>query len=128
MKEMKLRKRNKSKKRRMNPVTGSVEKGVDNEIHIYRSMEEADGEVDILQWWRVNKAKLPIMYRFACKILAIPATSAPSERIFSVATRLFGKLRNNLEPDMVSEVLFVRDAMNLYGDFHAVYRTGIPDN
>ena len=80
MKEMKLRKRNKRKKRRMNPVTGSVEKGVDNEIHIYRSMEEADGEVDILQWWRVNKAKLPIMYRFACKILAIPATSAPSER------------------------------------------------
>ena len=96
MKEMQLRKRNRKKKRRTNP--GGVEKDVDDEIHIYRSMEEADGEVDILQWWRVNKAKLPIMYSYACKILAIPATSAPSERIFSVATRLFGKLRNNLEP------------------------------
>ena len=57
--------------------------------------------------------------------MEIPATSAPPERIFSVATRLFGKLRNNLEPDTVSEVLFVRDAMNLYGDFHSGYKTGL---
>lgn len=38
-----------------------------------------------LQWWRDNQFKYPVVSKFARRILCIPATSAPSERVFSAA-------------------------------------------
>jgi hypothetical protein len=42
--------------------------------------------------------------------LAIPATEALSERVFSVRADLVTKKRNRLLPQTVQEVLFLRDA------------------
>jgi hypothetical protein len=42
--------------------------------------------------------------------LAIPATEAPSKRVFSVGADLVTKKRNRLLPQTVQEVLFLRDA------------------
>ena len=99
----------------------------DMEIRYYQRLPIPSMESNSLEWWNVHKERLPIMYNLARKILAIPATSAPSERIFSIASRLFGKLRNNLSPDAVSDIIFLRDAMALYGDFHETYGTGLND-
>jgi hypothetical protein len=43
---------------------------------------------DPLAWWKGNERKFPILAKLARMYLAIQATSAPSERIFSVASRI----------------------------------------
>ncbi len=36
-----------------------------------------------LKWWKENCTKYPYVANIACKYLVIPATSAPSERVWS---------------------------------------------
>jgi len=47
-------------------------------------------------WWRVNKAKFPILARLARIHLAIPATSVPAERLFSCGGNVISKKRSRL--------------------------------
>ena len=58
----------------------------------------------ILDFWKERSDGLvPV----AKKILAIPATSTPSERCFSVAGRIIEERRTNLDPENVDALLFM---------------------
>lgn len=61
-----------------------------------------------LDWWRVHHSKYPNVWRLASCILSIPATSAPSERVFSVAGNIVNKKRVRLKPDKVDLLIFLR--------------------
>jgi hypothetical protein len=61
-----------------------------------------------LDWWRVNCDKYPNICSLATCILAIPATSAPSERVFSSAANIVNKKRVRLKPDTVDLLIFLR--------------------
>ena len=67
-----------------------------------------------LIWWKYNKADFPIMSELARILLCIPATSAPSERIFSLASRVISKLRSSLSPDNASQIIFVNGALDWF--------------
>ena len=43
----------------------------------------------------------------ARRVLAVPSTSVPSERIFSAAGLLINKLRNRLSSDIVDSIIFL---------------------
>ncbi|XP_065321739.1 uncharacterized protein LOC135929151 [Gordionus sp. m RMFG-2023] len=65
---------------------------VHNDITKYLNLKISIEEEDILQkdvllWWKRQEKNLPKLSRLARKILAIPATSATSERGFSIAGR-----------------------------------------
>jgi hypothetical protein len=63
-----------------------------------------------LDWWRSNAVKFPNLANFARRVLAIPATSAPSERIYSVAGQIVTKKRNRLTGDTVTLLVWLRGA------------------
>jgi hypothetical protein len=67
-----------------------------------------------LAWWRDNKADFPIMSELARVLLCIQATSAPSERIFSLASRVISKLRSSLSPENASQIVFVNGALDWF--------------
>lgn len=79
-----------------------------NELNIYQ-MESYNQNQDILQWWKEHSDKLPLMAKLASRILAIPASSAASERSFSTSGRIIEERRTRLKGDTVDSLLFLND-------------------
>jgi hypothetical protein len=48
------------------------------------------------------------MFYFACDILAIPASTAPLERVFSVASQVLGNNRHSISDANLQKELFIR--------------------
>jgi hAT family C-terminal dimerisation region len=65
-----------------------------------------DGEkgwfINPLACWKGHKETFSILSQIARKLLCIPATSAPSERVFSVAGLPISKLRSRLDSENAS--------------------------
>ena len=72
-----------------------------------------------LQWWKFRGVKYPLLRKLARKMLCIPATSAPSERVFSVAGLTISKLRTKLKPDNASCLVFLKENWKLSKILHA---------
>ena len=70
-----------------------------------------DGVVqkNCMEWWKCKHTSYPTVWKLARKYLCIPATSAPSERVFSTAGLTVVKNRNRLSGDMCDAQVFLHD-------------------
>ena len=62
-----------------------------------------------LVWWKNNTTRYPILSKLAKKYLAIPATSVPSERAFSIAGHISNVKRACLLPASVNMLVFLTE-------------------
>ena len=60
-----------------------------------------------LDWWKNNTHRYPRVAKVAREVLAIPATLAPSKKIFSTAGLTVTKLRSCLKPSSVDALVFL---------------------
>ncbi len=58
-------------------------------------------ELDILEWWKSSQRRFPNLSRMARDILAVQATSVPSEELFSSAGDMISKKRTRLSHQTV---------------------------
>ena len=70
------------------------------EMKQYLENNLLDRKEDPLQWWSANKSMYKRLYVLATKYLCIPATSVPSERMFSKAGELISAKRSCLKEKM----------------------------
>ncbi|CAF1152767.1 unnamed protein product [Adineta steineri] len=63
----------------------------------------------IIQWWNKHSLLFPELALLAKSLLGIPASSATSERIFSASGRILEKRRQSLNPDVVHDMLMMRN-------------------
>jgi hypothetical protein len=84
----------------------SPERSEDDELQRYLA-EKADVNARPLEWWCQNAEKFPKIAHIARRVLAVPATSVPSERVFSSAGLVVSKLRNRLTSDLVDTIIFL---------------------
>ena len=92
----------------------------DDEINCYLDnikTPQALPETDPLQWWIDHKSRFPTVFKIARKYLNIPATSVPSERLFSDAGNQITNDRNRLKPESVNELLFIKRNNEYYNPF-----------
>lgn len=75
------------------------------EIDSYISENSASEQEDILGWWQSRQSSFPSLSKMSRDILSIPATSVPSERLFSKAGLIIRKHRNRLTPESATSLL-----------------------
>ena len=63
-----------------------------------------------LDWWRDNQYQFNLLAFLARRILCIPSTSAPSERVFSSAGHIITKLRASLNSANAADLIFLHDS------------------
>jgi hypothetical protein len=68
-----------------------------------------------LEWWKLNKERFPILSNLAKIYLCIPATSTPSERLFSDAGNIMTVKRTQLSPSTFEHLLFLKKNWKLAG-------------
>ena len=61
---------------------------------------------DPLEWWRKNNEQFPTLSKLTKKLFCIPATSVPSERVFSIVGNIVTKKRASLKPENVDMLIF----------------------
>lgn len=74
----------------------------------YYKTEESKKHL-VESFWRDNKERFPKLYYLAKKRLHVPATSAPSEVVFSSAGRIYDNKRTNLKPKKLDDLLFLKN-------------------
>jgi hypothetical protein len=70
-----------------------------------------DVKANILMWWKVHAVRFPYLSRLARRYLAMPATSASVERLFSVAGQVVTAKRARLDPSTVTLLVFLHEAI-----------------
>jgi hypothetical protein len=85
------------------------------------ALHNIDGSFnDALAWWKRNDSKYPLLATLAREYLAIPATLAPSERIWSRASRILSLKRASLKPEVAQRIMFVKENLSI---LHKHYHT-----
>lgn len=85
---------------------GPVDQGqtaLEREIELYlNTIRPADvRSEEPFEFWIRRSEIMPKMHNVAIDVLSIPATSAPSERVFSRASYILDRKRHNLDDDKV---------------------------
>ena len=90
----------------------------DQEVDTYRTMAghqfnegKLDVKANILMWWKLHAVRFPYLSRLARRYLAMPATSASVERLFSVAGQVVTAKRARLDPSTVTLLVFLHESI-----------------
>jgi hypothetical protein len=90
-----------------------------NEVEEYLKEDNITFNQCPFNWWLNKKNKYPILAKMARIHLAIPATSTPSERLFSDAGNLLSAKRSRMNSELFQRIIFLkRNAIkvnNIYG-------------
>lgn len=84
--------------------SSSAQAQVDN----YLAETPAAEDTDPLMYWKSNKPSYPELTTLALRYLAIPASSAPVERLFSIAGKVFRPDRCLLSDIRFEQLMFLR--------------------
>lgn len=80
------------------------------EENLHRSKTPGDEEeFDILQWWKANSSKFPVLSRMAHDILAIPVSSIPSKCAFRTDGGVLNKFQSSLLPSTIEALVCTQD-------------------
>ena len=86
-----------------------------SEVDEYLMIEEIGLATDPFKWWASQESRFPTLAKLSKKYLAIPATSASSERLFSDAGNIMTFKRTNLLPSTFEHLVFCKRNWRLIG-------------
>ena len=72
-----------------------------------------------LSWWRDNCRQFPLLSILARRMLCIPATSAPTKRVFSTAGLTISNSQASILPQNVSNLISLHDSWPVAREYEA---------
>ena len=82
-----------------------------DELEMYLEFKAGPCTENVLQWWKDHRHQFPNLAKVARNVLCIQASSAASERNFSVAGNVVNKRRCALTPSSVNDILFLNSVL-----------------
>jgi hypothetical protein len=79
---------------------------------------------DPLEWWKKNQLKYPYLSRLAYLYLAVPATSAPSERIWRRALRILTLKQANLKAKVQQRMMLIKENLSILHKYYGFLAKG----
>jgi hypothetical protein len=79
------------------------------EVEITEYLNEPNLQIthNVAEWWHSKSTYYPSLYKLALNYLIIPATSASSERVFSIAGYIMNGKRNRLSSNHLNISVFL---------------------
>ena len=83
--------------------------------YVGETLEPFDKNVhfDILQWWKVNSPRFPILSLMARDLLAIPISTVASESVFSTSERVLDSYRSSLGDKTIECLICTQDWLRI---------------
>ncbi|MBN3302803.1 ZBED4 protein, partial [Amia calva] len=88
-------------------------RGIERENELYRREASIPLSSCPLKWWRENGSQYPLLSPIAKAYLSIPATSVPSECVFSTAGNIVTAQRSQLLPENIDMLIFLKKNMTI---------------
>ena len=89
------------------PATITTTELVEEELTRFKSQESLDINLSLLSWWKSNQHIYTFLSTVVKRLLCIPATSVPSDRVFSTAGDVVTAQRDSLRPENVDMLVFL---------------------
>ncbi|GJX36559.1 putative reverse transcriptase domain-containing protein [Tanacetum coccineum] len=77
--------------------------------YLNEDVEDESEKFDILNWWKVNSPRFPVLSLLARDVLAIPISMVASESVFSTGGRVLDAFRSSLSPPVVESLICTQD-------------------
>lgn len=77
--------------------------------YLAEDTEELTAEFDLLEWWKCNAPRFPVLSKMARDILAIPISTVASESAFSTSGRILDDFRSSLTPATLQSLICTQD-------------------
>ncbi|XP_054821797.1 zinc finger BED domain-containing protein RICESLEEPER 2-like [Prosopis cineraria] len=74
----------------------NVENQSELDLYLMETREKTNPKFDILNWWKVNSSKYPVIGQIARDVLAMPISTVASESAFSTGGRILNEYRCSL--------------------------------
>lgn len=94
---------------------------VHDEISEYLKEDKIPFNQSPFEWWASKKNKYPLLAKIARIYLAVPATSTPSERLFSDAGNLLSAKRSRLNAEFFKRMIFLKRNAAKVNNIHQSY-------
>jgi hypothetical protein len=88
-------------------VPQNLSTSAEREVHEYLQQPHVDMSMDPLEYWKTAH-QFPLLVKVAATYLVTPATSAPVERLFSIAGKVFRAERCRLSSIQFEALMFLK--------------------
>ena len=88
-----------------------LEERIEKELNHYKATKlshQQKKETPLLTWWKSQKVNFPCLFQTVRALLATPATSVPSKRIFSEAGYVARARRSRILPENLNKIIFIK--------------------
>ena len=82
----------------------------ETELNAYMRVQQVANDTDPLMWWKQHQEEFPRLARMARQYLAVPASSASPERLFSSVGLVKSDLRGSLLDTTLIDVMWAKQA------------------
>lgn len=84
------------------------------ELDMYSKEKPVSTKVNPFDWWKVSCVNFPKLAALVRRVLCSPATSVPSERVFSTAGGTVTKLRAALDSESIDKLIFLNKRLKFF--------------
>ncbi|KAJ0490690.1 putative HAT dimerization domain, ribonuclease H-like superfamily, hAT-like transposase, RNase-H [Helianthus annuus] len=89
--------------------TQTIEPVGELDKYLKEAFKKDSENFNLLEWWKVNSPRFPILSLMARDLLAIPMSMVASESVFSTSGRVLDPYRSSLTPRIVESLICTQD-------------------